>query len=186
MNNNENNWKVLSEKMVYDNPWISLLHHEVLNPSGVNGIYGKVHFKNLAIGIVAIDENNAIHIVGQFRFVLQQYSLEIPEGGGPLGEDPLISAKRELKEETGLEARNWEKLIEMHLSNSVTDEKAIVYLATDLVEGEAQPEDSEKIDHLVMDFEEAYNKVVSGEITDAITVAAILRVKLLKMEGNLT
>jgi 8-oxo-dGTP pyrophosphatase MutT (NUDIX family) len=185
MSNYHNNWEILSQEKVYDNPWISLFHHDVLNPSGNKGIYGKVHFKNLAIGIVPIDEKGFIHMVGQYRFVLQQYSLEIPEGGSPLGEDPLLSAMRELKEETGLEAQNWEKLMEMHLSNSVTDEKAIVYLATGLKVGISEPEESEKIDHFTISFDEVYDKVINGEITDAITVSAILRIKLLKMEGKI-
>lgn len=186
MSDTHNNWKVLKEQVVYDNPWISLIHYDVINPSGNKGIYGKVHFKNLAIGIVPIDDDGYIHLVGQYRFVLDQYSLEIPEGGGPIDIDPLLSAKRELKEETGLEALNWEKLIEMHLSNSVTDEKAIVYLATGLKHGISDPEDSEKLYHCRMPFEELYHKVLEGEVTDAITVAAILKIKLLKMEGRIT
>lgn len=184
MDNQKNDWKILSEQLIYDNPWISLTHYDVLNPSGNNGIYGKVHFKNLAIGIVALDQDDSIHLVGQFRFVLQEYSIEIPEGGGLVDKDPLTSAKRELKEETGLEAKHWEKLLDLHLSNSVTDEKAIVYLATGLTQGVSEPEDSENIHHFKMSFEEAYEKVMRGEITDAITVAAILKVKLLKSESK--
>jgi 8-oxo-dGTP pyrophosphatase MutT (NUDIX family) len=185
MCNQKNDWKILSEQLIYENPWICLTHCDVLNPAGNKGIYGKVHFKNLAIGIVALDEDDSIHLVGQFRFVLQEYSIEIPEGGGLIGQDPLISAKRELKEETGLEAENWQLLLEMHLSNSVTDEKAIVYLARGLKQGIAEPEDSENIRHSKISFEEAYEKVMKGEIMDAITVAAILKVKLLKSEAKI-
>jgi 8-oxo-dGTP pyrophosphatase MutT (NUDIX family) len=185
MDNQRNDWKILSQNLVYENPWISVHHFDVVNPSGNVGIYGKVHFKNLAIGIVALDNVGFIHLVGQFRFVLQQYSIEIPEGGGQFGVDPLDSAKRELREETGIQAENWEVLQEMHLSNSVTDEKAIVYLATGLSQGVSEPEDSENIQHFKISFEEAYKKVVEGEITDAITVAAILKIKLLKIEGKI-
>ncbi|MGH2643486.1 MAG: NUDIX domain-containing protein, partial [Chitinophagaceae bacterium] len=115
-------WTILSQEIRYDNSWISLTEYDVLNPKGGKGIYGKVHFKNFAIGIVALDNENNIYLVGQYRFPLNQYSWEIPEGGGPLGIDPLESAKRELLEETGLKANSWEKFLEMHLSNSVSDE----------------------------------------------------------------
>lgn len=185
MNNPKSDWKILSEQLIYDNPWISLTHYDVINPSGIQGIYGKVHFKNLAIGIVALDQDDSIHLVGQFRFVLQEYSIEIPEGGGLISLDPLASAKRELKEETGLEAEHWQKLLELHLSNSVTDEKAIVYLATGLKQGIAEPEETENIHHIKLSFDDAYDKVMNGEITDAITVAAILKVQLLKTEGKI-
>ena len=179
MNNTTGNWTVLSETSVYDNPWISVTEYDVLNPSGKKGIYGKVHYKNIAIGIIPIDQNGNIHLVGQFRFVLKSYSLEIPEGGGPLDVDPLISAKRELKEELGIVADKWEKILEMHLSNSVSDENCIVYLATDLTLGIPEPEETEELEPIVIPFDEAYRKVLNSEITDAISVAAILRIKLM-------
>ena len=179
MENARGNWTILNQKEVYDNPWINVSEYAVINPGGNNGIYGKIHYKNLAIGIIPIDKHGNIHLVGQFRFVLNVYSLEIPEGGGPLGIDPLVSAQRELKEETGLVANKWEKIIEMHLSNSVSDEFCIVYLATDLTEGISEPEDTEELESIVIPFEEAYKKVIEFEITDAITVAAILRLKIM-------
>jgi len=182
MNNTIGNWTVLSEKSVYSNPWISVTEYDVINPSGKKGIYGKVHYKNIAIGIIPIDQNGNIHLVGQFRFVLKNYSLEIPEGGGPLDIDPLISAKRELKEELGLIADKWEKILEMHLSNSVSDESCIVYLATDLTLGVPEPEETEELESIVIPFDEAYRKVLNFEITDAISVSAILRIKLMLNE----
>src|SRR5690606_3643449 len=142
--------------------------------SGGQGIYGKVHFKNLAIGIVVLDERLHICLVGQHRFPLDKYSWEIPEGGCPLGIDPLEGAKRELLEETGLVAHSWEKLMEMHLSNSVSDELAMVYLAWNIEQKTASPEETELLELKRVPFEEAYQMVEMGEITDAISVAAIL------------
>jgi hypothetical protein len=132
MSSQENPWKIIDQETIYDNPWINVTEYRVINPSGGKGIYGKVHYKNTAIGIVPLDEEFRIWLVGQYRFPLNQYSWEIPEGGGAAGEDPLIAAQRELREETGLVAREWTRLFGMHLSNSVSDELAIIYLARDL------------------------------------------------------
>ncbi len=179
------NWTIQKSELKYDNPWIAVTEHNVINPSGNSGIYGEVHFKNTAIGIVALDDEDNIYMVSQFRFVLDQYSLEIPEGGGHHLIDPLISAKRELKEETGLEANHWEKIMEMHLSNSVTNEKAIVFLAKGLTQGEMDLEETEDISVSKLSLTEAYRLVNENKITDAISVAAILKIYILKMENKL-
>lgn len=179
------NWIINNSELKYDNPWISVTEYAVINPSGNQGIYGEVHFKNIAIGIVALDEHGYLFLVKQFRFVLHQESIEIPEGGGELNIDPLRSAKRELKEETGLEARQWSNLLELHLSNSVTDEKAIVFLARDLHQGEMQLEETEDISVSKVSLEEAYRMVNDNLITDAISVAAIQKLYILKLENQL-
>ena len=180
--NHQNPWQTKSSQKIYENPWISLTEHQVINPSGGNGIYGEIHFKNYAIGIIAIDDQNMIYLVGQYRYPLKQYSWELPEGGGPLDEEPLDSAKRELLEETGLVAQHWEEVLRMHLSNSVSNELGILYLAKDFTQFEAQPEETEQLEVKKIPFEEAYQMVITGEITDSLTVAGILRVKLL-MQG---
>lgn len=182
---NHNPWKIISEKNVYDNPWIDLTHHEVINPSGNPGIYGKVHFKNIAIGVLPLDDDMNTYLVGQYRFPINQYSWEMPEGGGPLGIDPLESAKRELLEETGLKARKWFELQRLHLSNSVSDESGIIYLAHGLEQHEAEPEETEQLMIRKVPFSEVYRMVCDSEITDSLTVAAVLRVQLLIMEGKL-
>lgn len=174
-------WVELDREIVYQNPWIEVYHSNMLNPNGGPGIYGKVHFKNLAIGILAITEEEEIYLVGQERFPFDgAYSWEIIEGGGPLNDDPLISAQRELKEETGLEAGSWELLQEMHLSNSVSDEVSICFIARDLIQKEAEPEDSEKLKIKKLPFREALNMALDGRIKDSISVAAILRYALLR------
>jgi ADP-ribose pyrophosphatase len=181
----ENPWQIVSEKEIYDNPWINLTEYQVINPSGNPGIYGKVHFKNMAIGVVPLDTEMNTYLVGQYRFALGQYSWEIPEGGGILGIDPLESAKRELLEETGIKASRWTELQRMHLSNSVSDELAIIYLAQDLQQFEPEPEDTEQLMIKKISFDEAYRMVCDGEITDSISVAAILKIRLMVLEGNL-
>lgn len=174
-----NPWKTKSIKTVYENNWIDVEHHEVLNPSGNDGIYGKVHFKNLAIGIIPLDENNYTWLVGQYRYPLNKYSWEIPEGGGKIGMEPIESAKRELLEECGLVANEWTEILQMHLSNSVSDELAIIYVAKGLTQKEAEPEDTEQLQIKKLPFNQVFEMVMNSEITDSMSVAAILKLKLL-------
>ena len=186
MNEHSNPWTVLAEKKVYENPWIKLNEYDVINPSGGKGIYGKVFFKNIAIGALPLDEDLNIYLVGQYRFTVDQYSWEIPEGGGAFGVEPVESAKRELLEETGLVAEEWSKLVELHLSNSVTDEYAVIYLARKLSQQMASPEETEQLIIKKLPFDEAYQMVERGEITDAMSVAAILKVKLMLADGRIS
>lgn len=172
----DNPWKTLSIKQVYDNPWIEVTHREVINPSGGPGIYGMVHFKNVAIGIVPIDEEGYTWLVGQYRYPLECYSWEIPEGGGPAGRPVIESAQIELLEETGIRARRWTPLLEMHVSNSVSDEYAIVYLAQELEFGAAQPEETELLQVRRLHLSEAVEMAMRGEITDSLSLAALLKV----------
>ncbi|MBC8054376.1 MAG: NUDIX hydrolase [Sphingobacteriaceae bacterium] len=180
-----NPWQTLSGKEIYDNPWINVTEYEVINPSGGNGIYGKVHFKNFGIGILPLDEEMHTWLVGQYRYTLNAYSWEIPEGGCPLGTDPLETAKRELQEETGLIASEWQQLMPFHLSNSVCDESGYIFLARGLEQGESEPEETEQLQVKRVPFEEAYQLVISEKITDSLSVAAILRVKILILENKL-
>lgn len=176
-----NPWQTLSSEEKYDNRWINVTEYQVLNPAGGKGIYGKVHFKNKAIGIVALDENNNTWLVGQWRYTLNEWSWEIPEGGGPLHDDPLQSAKRELKEETGLIAKQWTLIQRVHLSNSVSDEEGFIFLAEDLTIGESELEETEadmKVWNLP--FSDALTMVLDGKITDSLTVMAILKVARIK------
>jgi 8-oxo-dGTP pyrophosphatase MutT (NUDIX family) len=180
--NESNPWKTISQSVVYENPWIKVQEDQVIRPDGLDGIYGVVNFKNKAVGVLPIDEEGFTYLVGQYRYPLGFYSWEIPEGGCPQDEDTLDAAKRELKEETGLEAASYQVLGRAHLSNSVSDEEAIWYLATGLTLGEAEPEGSEKLAVRRLAFFEALEMVQQGEITDALSVLAInsYALKLLK------
>lgn len=176
----ENNWKTLTEKTVYENPWIEISHRDVITPGGSPGIYGVVKFKNLAIGILPIDEEGNIYLVGQYRYAINEYSWEMPEGGGPLDETPISAAQRELKEETGLVAKKWTELGRIHTSNSATNEEGFIFIAEQLTQQEAEPEDTEVLLVKKVHLSEAVEMVMRSEITDSLTVCAILKAARLK------
>ncbi|MBB6499790.1 NUDIX domain-containing protein [Pedobacter cryoconitis] len=182
---NTNPWTIIDSRKIYENNWIGLTEYNVINPSGGKGIYGEVHFRNYAIGILPLDEEMNTWLVGQYRFPLKAYSWEIPEGGGPLELPPLDSAKRELQEETGLIATDWTEIQRMHLSNSVSNELAIIYVAKGLTMGIAEPEETEELVIRKLPFEEAYQMAMDGRITDSMSVAALLKTKILLLEGKL-
>ena len=173
----KNPWTTLSREDIYENPWIKLEEHRVINPAGGKGIYGKVHFKNIALGIVALDQHHNTWLVGQHRYALNEWSWEIPEGGGPIKKNILLSAKRELKEETGLTARKWKSIVKIHLSNSVSDELGFIFLATGIKEGKADHEPTEAdMKILKLPFTAALAMVMDGKITDGLSIAGILKV----------
>jgi 8-oxo-dGTP pyrophosphatase MutT (NUDIX family) len=170
----KNPWITHQIQKVYESKWISLFHHTCTNPAGKPADYSVVHFNHLAIGILAVDEDEHIWLVGQWRYPIAQYSWEIPEGGGRLDEEPIISAQRELKEETGLTAKKWRELFRMYLSNSATDELAILFKAEDLKQEAAEPEETEILQIKKIPLSEAYQMVKKGEITDSLSVAGIM------------
>jgi len=177
-------WTELNRREVYDNPWINVTESEVLNPNGGEGIYGIVHFKNLAIGIIPLDEEGNTWIVGQDRFPFNgKYTWEIIEGGGPLAIDPKESARRELMEEAGIKAEKLELIQEMDLSNSATTERALIYVATGLSFHENNPEDTEELQVKKIPFEELYQMVINGEVQDSLSVAGVLKLKLIQQKS---
>jgi len=178
----ENPWKIISTENVYENQWLGLVEHQVINPKGNPGIYGVVHFKSIAICVLPLDDDYNTWIVGQYRFPLNEYSWEMPEGGGALNVNPLDSAKRELMEECGIEAKSWLKISEFNTSNSCTDEKAIIFIARNLSFHQANPEDTEELEVKKIPFAKLFQMVMDGEIMDAPTIIAALKVKLMMDE----
>jgi 8-oxo-dGTP pyrophosphatase MutT (NUDIX family) len=178
-----NPWKTTSSEKIYENPWIRVREDKVLRPDGLPGIYGVVHFKNRAVGVLPIDEKGAIWLVGQYRYPLQAYSWEIPEGGCPETESPEETARRELREETGLSAGRLELVATAHLSNSVSDELGYVFRATELTEGAAEQEGTERIAVRKVAWDEAWRMLKAGEITDSLSVIAILNEAVRRLEG---
>lgn len=180
MNENTNPWQILDSEVKYENNWIEVVHQNVINPSGGKGIYGVVNFKNIAVGVVPIDNENNTWLVGQFRFPLNEYSWEIPEGGCPYGEEVLDCAIRELKEETGLIAQKWTMISKLHTSNSVCNEIAYIFMAEELSQSESQPEETEQLQVKKVSLKEALDLVLTDKITDSMSVAGILKVARLK------
>ena len=168
-------WQRLDRRVAYENPWLTVWHDEVIRPDGAPGIYGVVHFANRAIGVLAIDERDLVLLVGQHRYPLDAYSWEIPEGGGGPDESALDAAKRELAEETGYRAGTWRELGRAALSNSVTDELAVFFVATDLQAGQASPEGTEELQSRWVPFGEALAMTLDGRISDALSMLAIQR-----------
>jgi 8-oxo-dGTP pyrophosphatase MutT (NUDIX family) len=174
----DNPWTRLARRVAYENAWITVWHDDVLRPDGEPGIYGVVHYRNRAVGVVALDEQDRVLLVGQYRYTLDLYSWELPEGGAAPDEEPLAAAQRELLEETGCTAAHWEELLRAHLSNSVSDEEAILYLARGLTDGTARPEGTERLQMRRVPFAEALAMLERGSITDAMSVMALQRVAL--------
>lgn len=173
-------WTRRSRRIAYENAWITIWHDDVVRPDGAPGVYGVVHFENVAAGVLALDDRDRVLLVGQHRYALDDYSWEIPEGGVPPGESALDGARRELREETGVEAADWRELARTHLSNSVSDELAVLYVATGLTEGRAEPDGTEALEIRWLPFEEVLTMTLDGRITDAMTVIAVERLALLR------
>jgi 8-oxo-dGTP pyrophosphatase MutT (NUDIX family) len=178
-------WIVKSKSRPFENEWFALDRNDVVRPDGHDGTYTVVRIRRLAVGVLPIDPDGSVHLVGQWRFPLGRYSWEMPEGGAEPGEDPLECAKRELQEETGLSADRYERVLELDMSNSLTDERGVIYLAFDLRSGEANPEGTEVLRRRRAHFLDVLERVMDHRITDAMTVAAVLRAHHMALTGAL-
>ena len=176
-----NPWQTVTSTCKYENPWISVREDQVIDPSGKAGIYGVVSPKNLALGVLPIFDDGTTVLVGQYRYALDRYSWEMPEGGGKIGTDPAEAIARELAEETGYQAAQWQLLHQMSLSNSVTDEWVMTWLAWDLTAGEAKPESTEDLRVWRLPFAELVELVLDGTVFDSMTVAAVTMVETLRL-----
>ena len=174
-----NPWRRVSRRVAYENPWVELRHDDVIRPDGEPGIYGVVHFRHRAVGVVPLDlATDRVLLVGQWRYSMDRYSWEIPEGGGRFDEEPEEAARRELAEETGYTGGTWRELCRAELSNSVTDEVAVAFVATDLVAGDAFPEATEELRMRWVPFDEVMAMIERGEILDALTIMPMQRLAL--------
>jgi 8-oxo-dGTP pyrophosphatase MutT (NUDIX family) len=178
-------WTVKGVTRPFENDWFRIDSYAVIHPGGAEGIYSVIRPRRLAVGVLPIEPDGSVHLVGQWRFPLGRYSWEMPEGGGEPGEDPLDCAKRELAEETGLTAARYQHVLEMDMSNSLTDERAVLYIATGLSPGEARPEATEVLKRRRAHFQDVLGRVADGRIRDAMTVAAVLRAHHMAVTGQL-
>ena len=177
-------WLRRSRRVAYENAWVTVWHDEVTRPDGQPGIYGLVHFANLAVGVVVLDDDDRVLLVGQHRYTVDAMSWEIPEGGVPAGESAQDGARRELREETGVIATDWREIGRLHLSNSVSDEAAVLFSARAEHHGEADPDGTEQLEVRWVPFEEALAMTRDGRITDALSVCGIQRVALERLQGS--
>lgn len=180
-----NPWIVKGMTHAFENDWFRIDEHDVIRPDGVKGYYGVIRVRRLAVGVLPIDAAGRVHLVGQWRFPLGRYSWEMPEGGAEPGEDARACAERELAEETGLRAREWLQVLEMDLSNSLTDEQAVIFLASGLSPGEADPDPTEVLKRRTAHFREVLERIADGRIRDSLTVAAVLRAHHMAVTGQL-
>lgn len=179
-----NPWTRLSRRTVYENPWITVTEDDVLTPAGTPGLYGIIRPKSTAIGVLPVDDEGCTWLVGQWRYPLDRWSWEIPEGGGRKTEEPIAEGRRELAEETGLTAEHWQELLRLDLTNAISDEAAIVFLCWGLRQGVAAPEETEELEVRRVPLAEAFRMVHAGEITDAIAVAALLKLEVMLLRGD--
>jgi len=174
-----NPWKTISQRISFKNPYFSVSEHDVLTPAGDPGYYGVIHFVRHAVGAIPIDAEGNTWLVGQYRYPHDTYEWEIPEGGADPGETTLECAQRELREETGIIAADWQLLLEMQVSNSVTDEISTTYIARVLSFTEAQPEATEQLTIRKLPIDEAIELALAGGIRDSISVASLLKIRAL-------
>ena len=177
-------WRRRTRRVAYGNPWITVWHDDVDRPDGSPGIYGVVHFANLAVAAVVLDDDDRVLLVGQHRYTLDAYSWEIPEGGVPADESALDGARREVREETGVEADDWRELCRVHLSNSISDEAGVVFAARAVAHGTATPDPTEDIAVRWIAFDEALDMTRDGRITDSMSIIGLQALAIERVTGG--
>ncbi|MEO1039232.1 MAG: NUDIX hydrolase [Pseudomonadota bacterium] len=178
-------WTIRATRIAYENPWMQVIEHDVLRPNGEPGLYGVMHPKQLAIGVLPVFANGDVPLVGQYRFAVEAYSWELPEGGGAFDAEPLDSARRELAEETGLSAAHWLEFLRFDISNSITSERAIAYLAWGLEQGDAMPDETEALANDRKPFAKVLAMAMDGRISDGFTLAMMAKADYMLRQGQL-
>lgn len=179
-------WKITDRKEVYASPWISVHHNDVIAPTGAETIYGSIHFKNMAIGILPIDETGHTWIVGQARFCFDAFTWELPQGGGARDVPAIETARRELSEECNLAAEHFIPLYEgVQVSNCVSDELAHAFIAYGLSERPGQLDDTEELTVRRLPISEVFDMIDRGEIKDMFTITMMARACQLAVMGRL-
>ena len=180
-----NPWKTLTSRDIYENEWIILQEDKVISPRGLKSLYARIKFKKRTVGIIALEEDKHLWLVGQYRYPIDRYSWEIPGGGASKNEDVLGAAKRELKEETGLTANKWHLILHMYTCNSITDEEVFIFLAKELLHGKMELEETERIILKKIPSQFALEMINHGLITDAVSIAGLLKLMFNENISNL-
>ena len=178
-------WQDRGHRVVHDTAWMKITEHEAVAPTGREARYGVLRFKNVATGVLPVHADGTVTLVGQSRFARGNYSWEMPEGGAPFGEDPLVGAMRELAEEAGLKAGSWTLAVRVELSNSITDEVGLTWIAWDLTPVPPDPDPTEVITVVRVPFRQLLAEIERGSVLDALTVATAYRAYHMAREGLL-
>ena len=173
-------WVTKSSRIAYKNTWMQVREDEVIRPDGAPGIYGVVVARP-SVGIVAMDAQDRVMLVGQWRYTVGRYSWEVPRGGSHEGESDIQAvAARELAEETGLVAQHWVPLGPVDVCNGIANDIQSLFWATGLSTRERNLDPEEEIALQWVPFAEAVTMAMDGRITEVCSIAAILRIAHLR------
>jgi len=178
-------WRDAGSTTLFENPWMRLTRHDATAPTGHKADYVVMRPQNMSVGVLPLHADGTVTLVGQQRFALMNWSWEMPEGGAPFSEDPLEGARRELAEEAGLAAAQWRLAYRAEMTNSITDERAMAWLAWDFTEVPIAPDETEIIRVARVPFGDLLREIGRGSIRDMFTLATALRAYHMAREGEL-
>ncbi|MFC5371585.1 NUDIX domain-containing protein [Brevundimonas faecalis] len=178
-------WASHGDSVMIDTPWMQVTRHPATAPTGAAADYQVVRPKNVGTGVLPLHEDGTVTMVGQHRFALMRYSWEMPEGGAPMAEDPFDAVRRELAEEAGLAAEHWRAALDMDLSNSITDERAMTWVAWGLSAVPVDPDPTEVIVSVRVPFRDLLAEIERGAVRDSLTVATAYKAYHMAREGEL-
>ena len=170
-------WRQLTSRRIYTNKWMAVREDQVRLPDGRETIYGVVDCGN-CVGVLPFVDGAHVLLVGQYRYVAERFTWEMPTGGVRPGESLEAAAQRELAEEAGRRAGRLTWISTYHTSKSVMNETAHLYLGEALAPAAHPPDDTEFIERRIFPFGEVLEMVRRAEITDSMTVIAVLHAAL--------